>query len=283
MKPGELYANPMVGRTGLGNMLFSWARAEVFSRTQGARILAPQWVNMCRLGPWLRQERDKRYYLSSFSNAGYIKGLHRQFVLHAVEHAGETEFSERPRGGDEGGARVVDFKGMDGFFAPFLSEQAYVKERLYSIASQAIQKHVERIPDQPFIGVHIRRGDFQGGGLAISDDWYVRAIDRAVRSTSKGNGVFPVRVFSDAAPGALRFLTDVFPNAEIMPKAPALLDLLLLSRCRALVGTSRSTFSMWAGFLGQMPSFWHPCEIPPPFSVSSKATVTVIDQSADQI
>ena len=277
MKPGALYANPVVGRTGLGNMLFPWARAEVCRKNHGARILAPQWVNVWRLGPWLRRERDKRYYLASFSNADYIHGISRQFVLHTAGHVDEADFLERPRGGTEGRSRVIDFHGMDNYFLPFLCEQAYVKERLYAIASSSILKQAELFPDEPFLGVHIRRGDFQRGDLAIEDTWYVRAIDQALRSMGKGREEFPVRVFSDAGPEALRFLTGQFPTVTVMDKAPALLDLLLLSRCRALVGTSRSTFSMWAAFLGQMPSFWCPCKVSPPFSVMPGAAVTIVE------
>jgi len=276
----RLYANPIVGRTGLGNMLFPWARAEVFCKQNGAEMLAPQWVNLCRVGPWLRRERDKRYYLSSFSNHGYVQGLQRQFLLHTAHHIGESLYSESQAAESEVGRQVVDFIGMDGFFSPFLSEQAYVRARLHAIASPNIQKQVDNFPVEPYIGVHLRRGDFQRAGIAISDAWYARAIEQAVQSSGKGEKNIPIRVFSDASPDALRFLTDGFPNVTIMPKAPALLDMLLLSRCQALIGTSRSTFSMWAVFLGQMPSFWHPCYITPPLSVSPRATVTMIDSVA---
>lgn len=277
MRSGVLYANPVVGRTGLGNMLFPWARAEVFCKTRGALMLAPQWVNVCRVGPWLRRERDKRYYLSNFSNRGFIQGLRRFYVLHTAGHVGEADCYERPGCGGEGVRRVVDFKGMDGFFSPFLRDQAYVKERLYAIAAPAIVRQAEQFSADPFIGVHIRRGDFHRGGLAVEDAWYLMAIERAVKSVEAARKPLPIRVFSDAAPETLQFLTDSFPAVTFMPKAPALLDLLLLSRSQALVGTSRSTFSMWAVFLGQMPSIWHTRERPPPVSVLPRATVTMLD------
>jgi hypothetical protein len=277
MKLETLYANPIVGRTGLGNMLFPWARAEVFCKNHDARMLAPQWVNVCRVGPWLRRERDKRYYLSSFSNSGYVHGLYRQYVLHLIGHVGEAEFSKRQQICKEGRSLVVDFKGMDGFFSPFLDAQAYVKERLYAITSPAIVSQVEQFSDEPFIGVHIRRGDFKYGGIAIDDAWYVRAIEVAAKSLNTRPRALPIRIFSDAAPETLQFLADGFSNVTFMPKAPALLDMLLLSRCRALVGTSRSTFSMWAAFLGQMPSFWHPSQMVPIYSALPQAAVTMIN------
>lgn len=278
----RLYANPIVGRTGLGNMLFPWARAEVFCKQTGAKMLAPQWVNLFRIGPWIRFERDKRYYVSNFSNAGYIQGVHRQYVLRTVTHIGETEVAEKPMV-IANGPQIVDFKGMEGFFSPFLSAQEYIKERIYAITSLPISEQLKYFSPEPFIGVHIRRGDFQSGGQSIEDDWYVHAIEHAAKSvgTTKWGGL--VRIFSDAAPEKLRFLTETRTNVILMPKAPALLDILILSQCMALVGTSRSTFSMWAAFLGQMPSFWHPCERPPLLSSKKEAVATVLDFSKDMI
>lgn len=136
---------------------------------------------------------------------------------------------------------------------------------------------LEALPPEPFLGVHVRRGDFRQGGLAIDDAWYIRAVSQALRGAFPDGGRPQIRIFSDAAPQSLRFLAEAFPNVTIQPKAPALLDLLHLSRCAALVGTSRSTFGMWAAFLGQMPSFWHPVETPPLLSVTQRAVVTVVD------
>lgn len=262
-------------------MLFPWARAEVFCKTHDARMLSPQWVNVCRLGPLLRRERDKRYYLANFSNAGYVRGVHRQFVLHTGTHVGESDVSDGAMTNNEG-RFVVDFTGMEGFFSPFLKEHAYVKERLNAIASPAILKQMEHFSAGPFVGVHIRRGDFQLGGISVDDAWYVRAIDQAVQFVGGAREAIPIRVFSDAEPETLKFLLDDFPQAMFMPKAPALLDMLLLSRCQALVGTSRSTFSMWAVFLGQMPSFWRSCDLQPPLYVSPQATVMEGDTMADK-
>lgn len=279
MREKVVYANPIVGRTGLGNMLFSWARAETFCRDHGAVMLAPQWVNVCRIGPWLRGERDKRYYLRNFSNEGMIRGLRRHLVLKSFHHVPESEYPPFVQSGGTS-ACVVDFRGMDRFFEPFLMDQPYVYNRLLAITSETILAPLRQLPEEIFIGVHIRRGDFLKGGIAIPDTWYVKAVTRAMRAIDASGTPLTIRVFSDAQPEAFQFLSDAFPLVTFMPKAPALQDLLHLSRCAALVGTSRSTFSMWAAFLGQMPSFWHPCEKPPPFSVLPCATVTMLDSCA---
>jgi hypothetical protein len=38
---------------------------------------------------------------------------------------------------------------------------------------------------------------------------------------------------------------------------PSILDILLLARCRVLVTTSHSTFSLWGAYLGQMPTVYY--------------------------
>ena len=76
----KTWVHAAVGRTGLGNMLFSWARAEVFSHALSLPMLAPQWVKP-KVGPLLRGERDLRYYTSSFSSDGYVTGFNRLAIL----------------------------------------------------------------------------------------------------------------------------------------------------------------------------------------------------------
>ncbi|MBM4164978.1 MAG: hypothetical protein FJ222_11155 [Lentisphaerae bacterium] len=217
-------------------------------------MLAPRWTKFMRVGPWLRGERDKRYYLNMFSNAGMIGGLGREALLRllpGVEEGASTVASEGRRS-------VIWFRGMEQFFNPFLSEQPLIAERLRAITNPAIVRRVDEAAGVSSIGVHIRRGDFKCGGHTIPDAWYLRAIG-AARERLPG---VPVRVFSDASPAELAFLKGV-ENLRVMPSAPALHDLLLLSRSSLVVGTSWSTFSMWAVFLGQMPSLWHP-RVPPP-------------------
>ena len=70
----KIYAYPILGRGGLGNMLFPWARAEIFCRKTGAQMLAPEWTRV-KIGPILRGEKDKRTYMNHFDNEGYIAGI----------------------------------------------------------------------------------------------------------------------------------------------------------------------------------------------------------------
>lgn len=261
-----IFANPIVGRTGLCNMLFVWAKSYAFACETGARMLAPQWVNIMRIGPLLRRERSMRYYFGEFTNKGYIGGLTRRIVSVLFVHCSASEMMASTK------SRIVDFRWVKGeFFSPILDHQAKIKDELMRIVNPSILKLSQEVPPSGFIGVHIRRGDFSVIGQSVGDDWYVEAITRA--QTELGSSSFPILVFSDSDPKDLSGICSKFTNIRVMPKAPAIQDLLMLSRAKILVGTCRSTFSMWAVFLGQMPSIWGRIEIPPPMYVNGLAPI----------
>ena len=154
---------------------------------------------------------------------------------------------------------------------PFFGEHDYILGRLRSIADPGILKRVESLSMSAYIGVHVRRGDFCSTRLAIDDKWYVEAI----REARKSAGNLPVWVFSDAPPRQLRGITSKFDDITIMPKMPALQDLLVLSNAKMIVGTSRSSFSYWAIYLGQSPSILHTVysEKPDPLYLDGKTPV----------
>lgn len=239
----EKYVYAKMNKAGLCNMLFPWARAVVYAKATGARMIAPKWTDIMRIGPWIRREKYKRYYFNEFSNEGYVSRLYglrtNPIALRLL------------------GVKV--FSGMRQMFGPFLQDWDFVKNELRRITNPVLVANADLIGKRPFIGVHIRRGDFCLTNKELSDEWYVSAIEMAYEKV----GVMPVKIFSDAEANALSNIADKVRNAEIMPTAPAMQDLLTLSHARAIVCTADSTFSMWPVFLGQMPSIW-----------SKKATMT---------
>src|SRR5690242_9418465 len=89
-----LFAFPRIARTGLGNGLFPWARAELFAHDSGARVLAPRWPAL-RIGPYVRNEPDKRNYGGFFASAGHVGGLERMIVLAVGRRLAEREADAR--------------------------------------------------------------------------------------------------------------------------------------------------------------------------------------------
>lgn len=248
----SVYAYPVVGRTGLGNMLITWARAVVFAKETGAKLIAPAWTNFGRIGPIVRREKDKRLYLGQFTNDGYVKGLSRFLRLVCLRHVDEHKYN-----GEQN--CVVKFSGHEEGMRFVLKHLDIVKAELLRITDSTINKRLDELP-QRFIGVHLRLGDFAKIGFTLDADYYKRAIRRALHVCEKNT---PICVFSDARYAQISYLTEEFPNLKIMPKAPALQDILSLSRAKVLVATNRSTFSAWAAVLGNMPNYWDKNGEPP--------------------
>lgn len=256
----KLFAYPILGRAGLGNMLFPWARAEVFSLKNKAKILAPQWVHI-KIGPFIRRERDKRYYIRLFDNSNYIRGIKKYIILLKSLKISETDFENCKKELNENKKTTVIFKGMKDFFEPFIEHNNYLHLRLLDILHPRLKPLINNFKDEEFIGVHVRRGDFlqkQGNKkfYPTPDEWYLSSIKNLREILG-----FPMKckVFSDGKKQDLTFLSNL-ENIEIIKQNKAIVDLLKLSRSKFLITSSGSTFSMWAAFLGQMPSIWYPKE-----------------------
>lgn len=244
----KLYAFPEVGRTGLCNMLFPWARAVLFARKANCEIVAPRWTKLLRIGQWLRNERDKRYYTGQFTNDGYIAGL-RRLVLLAATRGNRIDEQKAIVSAPTSG--LVVFQGLGRYFEELAGESEYIRQELLRIVNPDILSRLALLPKH-YIGVHVRCGDFVSTGQNLSLDYYKRGIETAREIVGKE---IPVLVFSDSRPGELRVFDDM-SDVRIMPPAPAIHDVLALSQSLALVGTNHSSFSEWASFLGGMPSIW---------------------------
>jgi len=234
-------------------MLFVWARAVVLNDELKANIIAPSWTQPFRIGPWLRREKDKRYYFSDFCNEGYIDGLKKTFLLSIKNQISESLFN----GNLSDNQILVVENGKNGniYFHPLIGHEALIQKELYRIISSNIRNNIfKKTKDQSFIGVHIRRGDFKLIDQAIPIEWYANTIESLHSILPKR---LETRVFSDAHVDELETLTKI-NNVKIMPRAPAIEDLLVLSESRLMIGTSLSTFSLWASFFNRTPTIWSP-------------------------
>lgn len=256
-------------RTGLGNMLLVWARAVLFAHINSLPVVAPIWGKIA-IGPYLRGERDKRYYGNLFFNKDYVskfnyflaslkkKQLHYNPVISKMELSNlevkEIDchlfiFNQLPHWSD--------------FFIDLKEYQAIVKDKLLASIRPSVLEVISHRPT-PQIGMHIRMGDFRVlkpeddftklGGVRTPFNWFIRVID-AIRGIA-GYDV-PVTIFSDGYDYELSELLKL-PQVSRASPASALSDMLTLSRSKLLVASSGSTFSYWASYLGQCPTIWHP-------------------------
>jgi len=255
-----VYAYPDVGRAGLGNMLFPWARCFIWAREHGVPMIAPIWYTF-RIGPYLRRETDKRQYQKLFSHDHYISGIHKAFILKR-----NTIIDEANANSAFGKASVtVTFSGMQNKFEDLYGHHHQIREEFLRIVKPQFQQ--TEIPYEEYIGIHIRRGDFKLTSAKESDlalragksnqlipiEWYISVL-RSVRN--KLGHEYPVVVFSDGHPEELRPILQL-PYVTFSKGNEAVTDILGLAGSTVLI-TSASTFSMWASYLGQPYTIWFP-------------------------
>lgn len=253
-----IYVYPQVGRAGLGNMLFPWARAEQFRYLNHLAMLSPQWTQP-KIGPIIRRERDKRFYTGSFQSSPYVSGLRKWRILLTSPRISENDASpiQQIRG-----TKVVVFSGLGNYFQDFLENRDLIVERLNNIIRPNLLQSVEHQASEygPFIAAHVRRGDMQCHPLgikapantryaAISIDWYIKVIGQ-IRNYTGSN--LKVVVFSDGSDHELHELLQM-PHVVCAKRQPAIADIMLMSKAKVLIATSGSTFSAWSAFIGKIP------------------------------
>jgi hypothetical protein len=247
---------------GLGNLLFPWARSIVARKQYGLTPLATTWPQL-KIGPILRREPDKRFYIGCFHAArGELRGVRRQVLLSTAQRVDERTFEAAPQ--SIRAKSVVVYSGLGGQFAPLLGEAELIREALLAIVRpkhlRALELGVERA-----IGLHVRLGDFQPENPADLRrghtctrqplSWYCHALDLLTEALPESR----VLVFSDGTDAELApILTR--PNVARFGFGSAIGDLLAMSTMRVFVG-SASTFSKWASFLGRMPVIWYPGQL----------------------
>jgi hypothetical protein len=258
------FAHPVVvhavpGRSGLGHGLLAWARSFVWARDHRVPMLSPRWFQF-RLGPYLRREPDKRRYDRLFRMDGYIQGLARWAYLVAGQRVDATQPSIPSKGRRP---RIVVFRNdhvnNTRFFRDIYGRHKEVREELWRITRPEHRPG----PVEPFIGLHVRRGDFatvgdpqalqQGSNVRLPLQWF---RDMLVEVRERLGYEMQARVFSDGDALSLRELLEL-PAVTLCPMRSAIHDIFLLSSAAMIIG-SGSGFTMWASYLGQVPRISYP-------------------------
>ena len=249
---------------GLGNKLFSWARAYCTTQILGAIQVEPRWFAL-RNAATMRGGIDRRnilgalflfnnfkadpfaisrIYLEIQSQLGVIK-RHKHYL---------SDLSELESNVFTGQDWIIFRADREHHFSDLADQQSVIKQKLQqlskiSINNQSTQEH--------FIAIHYRSGnDFTthtaSGPQAKTDlNWFIRAIDWA----RQHYGNLPVYVVSDGAP---HHLTDRFKcvsGCQIYKSGTAIEDLLFLSKADILLASGNSSFSAWSAFLSGAHSY----------------------------
>jgi len=249
------------GVAGLGNRLFPWARCQIYSHLHGSPMLATRWFNV-PIGTLIRWESDLRTYTNLFTRRnGDIAHWRGALVKMRAKRLAEPQSLSHPVL-HEGGVSLVVFQGIGQHFQPLIGWNALIRQELLAITKPRWRELAEAFQGT-FIGIHVRRGDFQRPGsnqdFSKTDNmstplaWFVESL-KSIRSHLSGR--VPAVITSDGTPEELSGLLNM-ENVRLASTGSAIGDLLVLSRSSLLLA-SGSSFSAWAAFLGQMPTLCHP-------------------------
>ena len=244
------------GSTGLGNLLFVWARAIVYADKLNLPVLSPNWRTFT-IGPYLRHEKDKRNYKNLFINdgiKGYKKYLIQLYSIKQIQNSKIRVFLNIPE--------VIIFYGLKNQMTHLINHHVLVKKKLINILSKDVIKLIGQ-NNSIFIGVHIRCGDFQPenedhlrSGRTITRipmNWYITQIKKLKQKF--GNNIC-FKIFSDGHIDELSKVLSI-ENVTLVEGGNALSDLISLSRSKIII-SSNSTFSLWASYLGRCHTIWFP-------------------------
>ena len=243
---------------GLGNKLFPWARAKIYSAENGCPMLATRWLSphggaITRGGVDYAKALRKIWLVGNFrqvrdeiSQLGYfIK--YRGLPILIAQSLGDIPCGD--------GHLVFKWNAHHDFL-DLKGHQAFLRNAIHVMAKPSMLAFADKY-DYDFIGLNIRCGkDFVtkasgGKGYVQTElDWFCQSLSQI----REEYGNMPAIVVSD---GGYRQLEKLLkePNVHLLDSPTAIADLLVLSQAKVLLGSGNSTFSAWASFLGEMDTF----------------------------
>ncbi len=263
--------------TGLSNLLFTWARCLVQARRYGLTRISPTWPQFSHVR-WIRREPDKRTYHDLFcASPDEVTGVNRLRLLATRRWVPESQLGkEIPQGS------IVVFRKHEGFLAPSVPYQELVCPELLRIVRPEHKRAIDT-GFSPDLAIHVRLGDFiyvdpSRGNARIDLGWYVGILKRLRENL----GHLQVALFSDGTDEELAELLAI-EGVQRVTFGSSIADIIGLSRARIFIA-SGSTFSMWASYLGQMPTVWFPHRLHHPILKDSRREImTLLELPAEFI
>ncbi len=235
--------------SGLGNILFPWARSVIAAKKSGFQKIQPTWLNM-RIGSIIRMENDLRFYSDLFINTNNdINGVKKILYLLFLKKISENQISKvNPHKND-----IIIYTGIQGYFLPIINDYRYINNQLIKMTSP---KHLNGLSYDysNSISLHVRLGDFKVDKQTTPISWFCDVVNLVRKNTTSNLRLY---IFSDGNDKELAPLLEL-DNSKRLSFGSSIADLLALSKSNILVGSKGSTFSMWASYLGRMPVIWPP-------------------------
>ena len=260
------YCHARLPAAGLGNKLFVWAKAYMFSRLNVIPLRVTGWLRFQK-APVL-QGLDFRLYWNYFKQVDEAGRRTNRYADRHYRVVAEPLVGHR----DIETGVIYEYSKVphwNNYFGDIREYRGQVKAALMEMLTDARLRELSR-HKSPVIAANVRMGDFRKlqpnenfanvGGVR-TPLVYFRELIENIRKLH--GSPLPVEIVTD---GGARELAELLalPNVSIAPRRSKVIDILMMSRSKILLCSAGSTFSYWAGFLGECALIMHPDHIHQP-------------------
>ena len=243
---------------GLGNQLFTYARLATLANLQGIDLQIDASITERVLGraPDLfdfKLMNEPQISANTFS-WGAVQ-LERILWRSKLTKTITRRHQEKSLGGGEISQRNLDGWKVRGFFQDFRVAEEFIAtfgKSAFGLKNESptLIEMTDQILKKSVVAIHVRRGDYlnykDSFGL-LTNEYYLASL----KLLSEEKEFSDVMIFSDSP----ELVVDLSKKIDIQTQviSPSELStsetMVLMSRCAGLI-TSNSTFSFWAGMLG---------------------------------
>jgi hypothetical protein len=226
---------------GLGNRLWPWSRCKLFTRNHHAQMLAPSWFHF-RTAPFRMGGIDygkslrKILLYKNFISINEIKGFRRVQIKFLYNKIAEKEFNQT-----KAGNKLIVFEGYGEYFGDLVGYKDFLFNELLTITNKRDKLIYKNYPSYD-LAINIRTGNDFPHKSPIS--WYISLVLELKKIRPK----LVCKIISDGNEKDLKPLTEI-EGVELLHSRSAILDLLILTKARLIIGSGGSSFTAWGSFL----------------------------------
>lgn len=224
-------------------------------------MIWPTWPSL-KIGPWVRHEKDKRFYGDLFhNNISAVDGIEKEKLLLFSHKIPVSEWDAQEKYQYN---TVIEYDYFNMRFDELKNYYELIRNNIIKILTKK-SKQYRKDDFHNAVNVHIRLGDFSkssdrlSGGAnntRIEIGWYkniILNVRECVGADIKAN------IFSDGTEEELHEVLCL-PNVQRKFYGNSIADIMALSESPLMIA-SGSSFSLWARFLGQSCSISFPGQI----------------------
>ena len=232
-------------KVGLGNMMLVWARAVVFARMNNLPMVTSFWWGV-RIGPFLRGEKQKRFYWGYFIESSVRQLLATYLYAFTANKIFEPALTELSTLQKTSRSLFVftKFEVDKDLFGYIRNYSSLIRSELLKILNPDLKRIYGNI-EPPVISIHIRRGDFKHGTTLTPNAYFIKTIQMIRKVTGKE---LPVTIFTDATTDEIKDIMQL-PGTSLSNNKKDILDILSMSDSKIIILSGSSTFSYWGAFL----------------------------------